>query len=150
MKHRFLAFAALGIGLLLAVATKAEGIRTAMEAANTQFDEIYNKGDAKAVAALYTPDAQVLSPGKIANGTAEISQLWDDLMKAGIRDHKLHLIDATDADSVAYETAKWTVSGPAKDGGRTSYSGTTAKVLEKQSDGTWKARMHIWNMDPEA
>jgi hypothetical protein len=55
MKHRFLAFAALGIGLLLAVATKAEGIRTAMEAANTQFDEIYNKGDAKAVAALYTP-----------------------------------------------------------------------------------------------
>jgi ketosteroid isomerase-like protein len=61
MKHRFLAFAALGIGLLLAVATKAEGIRTAMEAANTQFDEIYNKGDAKAVAALYTPDAQVLS-----------------------------------------------------------------------------------------
>jgi hypothetical protein len=24
-----------------------------------------------------------------------------------------------------------------------SYSGTMAKVLEKQSDGTWKARMYI-------
>ena len=38
----------------------------------------------------------------------------------------------------------------AKGGGRKSYSGTTAKVLEKQSDGTRKARMHIWNMDPES
>ena len=71
-------------------------------------------------------------------------------MKAGIRDHKLHLIDAKNEGDLAYETAKWTVSGPAKDGGRKSYSGTTAKVLEKQCDGTRKARMHIWNMDPEA
>jgi hypothetical protein len=30
------------------------------------------------------------------------------------------------------------------------YSGTTAKVLEKQSNGTRKAWMHIWNMDPES
>ena len=44
--------------------------------------------------------------GKIANDAAEISQLWDDLIKAGIRDHKLHVIDAKDADSLAYETAK--------------------------------------------
>jgi hypothetical protein len=42
------------------------------------------------------------------------------------------------------------VNRAAKDGDRKSYSGTTAKVLEKQSDGTWKARMHIWNMDPES
>jgi len=47
-----------------------------------------------------------LSPGKIANDAAEISQRWDDRMKAGIRDHKLHVIDAKDADSLAYETAK--------------------------------------------
>jgi ketosteroid isomerase-like protein len=60
----------------------------------------------KAVAALYSPDAQALSPGKIANDAAEISQRWDDRMKAGIRDHKLHVIDAKDADSLAYETAK--------------------------------------------
>jgi uncharacterized protein (TIGR02246 family) len=150
MKRRSLAFAALGIGLLLSVAAKAEDIRAAMEAANAQFDETFNKGDATAVAALYTPDAQVLSPGKIANGTAEISKLWEDLMKAGIRDHKLQLISAKGEGKFAYESAKWTVSGPGKDGGRKSYSGTTAKILQKQSDGTWKAQMHIWNMDPES
>lgn len=58
------------------------------------------------MAALYSPDAQALSPGKIANDAAEINQLWDDLMKAGIRDHKLHIIDAKDAGSLAYEPEK--------------------------------------------
>ena len=52
--------------------------------------------------------------------------------------------------NLAYGTVKWTISGLAKDGGRKSYSGTTAKVLEKQSEGTRKARMRIWNMDPES
>ncbi len=58
------------------------------------------------MAALYSPDAQAQSSGKIANDAADISQLWDDLMKAGIRDHKLHIIDAKDADSLAYEPEK--------------------------------------------
>jgi ketosteroid isomerase-like protein len=53
-----------------------------------------------------------------------------------------------DDGNLVYRTAKWTVSGLAKAGGRKSYSGTMAKDLEKQSDRTWNARMHVWNMDP--
>jgi hypothetical protein len=42
----------------------------------------------------------------MASGTAEISQLWGDLMKADILDRKLHLIDAKNEGNLVYETAK--------------------------------------------
>ena len=48
------------------------------------------------------------------------------------------------------EITKWTDFGPANNGSRSPTATRRARFLEKQNDETRKARMRIWNMDPES
>ena len=56
---------------------KAHSLRESIEAANQAFDAAFNRGDAAAAAALYTPGATILPPGAPAmTGRSQIQAFW--------------------------------------------------------------------------
>ena len=66
-----------------------------VSAAYAAFDAAFNKGDAKAVAALYLLNAKVLPPThEVASGPAAIEKFFAGLHGNGVTDHKLEVIDA--------------------------------------------------------
>jgi len=54
-------------------------------------------------------------------------------------------IDVKGDGKYAYQIAKWTVeiSKPGKK--KVSHSGNTVRVFERQPDGGWKTRVHMFN-----
>jgi ketosteroid isomerase-like protein len=52
---------------------KAHSLKESIDATNQAFDAAFNRGDAAAVAAFYTPEATILPPGAPAmTGRAQI------------------------------------------------------------------------------
>src|SRR3954447_21762496 len=70
-----------------ALATDAKSDVTAADKA---WDAAFNSGDAKAIAASYAGDAELLPPTHtIAKGPAEIEKFFDGLLKGGVKSHAL-------------------------------------------------------------
>lgn len=67
--------------------------KAAIQALNDKWDAAFNKGDAAAVAAMYTEDAYVLPEGAdMIKGREAIKAFWTDAMKE-IGDGKLTTLD---------------------------------------------------------
>jgi len=142
-------------GMVLALATqtwqiaRADDVRSEIEAVNQKWDDTFNRKDAAGLAALYTADAKLLPPAKvIISGTDDIKQFWEKSLQAGFADHTIKIIEVQTSGNLAYQASRWTVTGPGKDGGRVTIEGKLVSVLERQPDGTWKARLHSWNAAP--
>src|SRR4029078_13119538 len=61
-------------------------LRAQIEKVGRAWDKAYNAGDAAAVAALYTKDAQVMAPGAdAASGTKAIQALFAADMAGGVK-----------------------------------------------------------------
>ena len=117
-----------------------------VSAAYAAFDAAFNKDDAKAVAALYLPNAKVLPPShKVESGPAQIEKFFAGLSANGVADHKLEMIDAGGDDKVLYGTANWSAKGKDKDGKPANFSGIATHVFERQADGSLKLRLHTFN-----
>ncbi len=71
--------------LCLAPAAYADGVKPAIEAANAQFSAAAAKGDGAALAALYSPDGQVMPAGSDPiRGTEGIQKFWQGALNSGI------------------------------------------------------------------
>jgi ketosteroid isomerase-like protein len=117
-----------------------------VSAAYAAFDAAFNKGDAKALAALYLPNAEVLPPThEVASGPAAIEKFFAGLHANGVTDHKLEVIDAGGDDKVVYGSANWSAKGKDKDGKPATFSGIATHVFERQADGSLKLRLHTLN-----
>jgi ketosteroid isomerase-like protein len=117
-----------------------------ISAAYAAFDAAYNKGDAKAVVALYLPNAKVLPPThQVASDPAAIEKFFVGFYADGVTDHKLEMIDAGGDDKVVYGTANWSAKGKDKDGKPANFSGIATHVFERQADGSLKLRLHTFN-----
>ena len=128
------------------MASFAGDAKSDVSAAYAAFDAAFNKGDAKAVAALYLPNAKVLPPShQVESGPAQIEKFFAGLSANGVADHKLEMIDAGGDDKVLYGTANWSAKGKDKDGKPTTFSGIATHVFERQSDGSLKLRLHTFN-----
>jgi ketosteroid isomerase-like protein len=115
-------------------------------AAYAAWDAAFNKGDAKAVAAAYLPDAKVLPPThEVASGPAAIEKFFAGLHANGVTSHKLEMIDAGGDDKVIYGTANWSAKGKDKDGRPADFSGVATHVFERQPDNSLKLRLHTFN-----
>ena len=111
-------------------------------AAYQAWDAAFNKGDAKAVAAFYAPDAKLLPPTHtVVTGPAEIEKFFAGLAN-GSNKHTLQVIEAGGADKVVYGAANWSVSD--KDG-KTLGKGIATHIFERQGDGSLKLKIHTFN-----
>ena len=115
-------------------------------AAYAAWDAAFNKGDAKTLAAAYTPNAKLMPPThEVASGPAEIEKFWAGMFANGVTGHKLEVIDAGGDGKVVYGTANWSAKGKDKDGKPATFSGIATHVFERQADDSLKLRLHTFN-----
>ena len=121
-------------------------VRETIRASNDQWNRAFNSGDAAAVAALYTADATVLPhTHDVIQSAGNIRDFWRSVIDAGFRDHAIELLDVHTQGDLDVETAKLQAEGPGEGGERQRFGGSLVNVFERQSDGSWKCRLHIWN-----
>ena len=131
---------------MLAPPALAQDLRSTVEAGNAEWNQAFNKGDAAAVAKLYTSDAKLLPPAdKIVSGDKEILAFWRSLIDAGVTDHKIETIQIEEAGDTAVMAGKWQAMGKDAQGKAAIFKGNVMKVLERQGD-TWKTSLHTWNI----
>jgi uncharacterized protein (TIGR02246 family) len=131
---------------MLATPAVAQDLRSTVEAGNTEWNQAFNKGDAGALAKLYTSDAKLLPPAdKIVSGDKEILAFWRSLIDAGVTDHKIETVQIEEAGNTAVVAGKWQAMGKDSQGKAATFKGSVMKVLERQGD-TWKTSLQTWNI----
>ena len=120
----------------------SSGIRAAIEAADEKFMAAFNRGDAAALADLYTENGQLLPTGSdFVTGKAAIQAFWQGAMDMGIKSARLEIVEAEGHGDTAIEISKYTLSG---DAGKIMDRGKYV-VIWKQVGGQWKLHRDIWN-----
>jgi len=148
MNSKHLAGAAILALLVSAAPASADDVRLAMEAANAQFLAAFNTPNPAGFPSLYTPDSILLFQGAPAmTGPEAIKQFWESRIKAGVRDHTFEIIETGADGKFAYQVTKSSVQLVGATGEKTPSSGYTVRVFEKQSDGSWKAKVHMFNFN---
>jgi len=89
---------------------KDEGVRearAAIEAANAKFSAAFARGDARALAAMYTPDAIAFPPdSEMIRGNEAIGNFWKTTKDGGVQRATLTTIDVGRSGDVAYDVGK--------------------------------------------
>jgi uncharacterized protein (TIGR02246 family) len=122
--------------------TSQSDVRAAVEAGGRDFSAAIARGDAAAVAAVYTSAAQVFPPNQdIVTGRAAIQQFYQGLIRAGVKGVPLTTREVEAQGDTAYEVGTYRVTG---DGNKVLDSGKYV-VVWKREDGKWKMHRDIWN-----
>jgi ketosteroid isomerase-like protein len=133
--------------LVLAGPARTDDLRSAMEAVNAKFLSAFNTPNSAAFPALYTADAILLFHGvPPITGPEAIKRFWESRIAAGARVHTFETIETWADGKFAYQVSKSSVQLVRPTGERTPISGHTVRVFEMQSDGTWKTKVHMFNI----
>jgi uncharacterized protein (TIGR02246 family) len=98
----------------------------------------FKAGDLEGLMALYEPDATLApQPGQVAAGSAAIREALGAFlaMKPAFN---LETGTAIRAGDIALLHSAWTLAATGPDGAPINMSGTTADVVRRQADGTWR------------
>jgi uncharacterized protein (TIGR02246 family) len=127
-----------------AVAAGAQdaAVRTAVEASNKKFAAAVAKGDAAAVASLYTTDAEALPPNSDAvKGRAAIQAMFKGIFDSGVTGIELTAVEVEGQGPLASEVGTYVVT--LKDG--TVADRGKYVVVWKKVGGQWLLHRDIWN-----
>lgn len=143
LKYRTMLF------IFIAVTTgvvQGEDGKQVVQNANTQWLAAFNSGKAAALPAMYTTDAVLLADGSAPiTGRDGIQKYWEGALKMGLKGHTFAPITIRQEGKIAYQAATWTIMAPKEGGGSTQATGSAVHVLEKQPDGKWLIKVHIYN-----
>ena len=97
---------------------------------------------------MYTEDAVVLPPGaQPVKGRQAIGGFWENRLKPGNRkDHTFEIVSVRHEGNLAYQVARWTVRVVKENGESTKLAGNTVRIFERQPDGAWLTKVHIFNV----
>ena len=119
----------------LTPAAYADAVKSAIEAANAQFSAAAEKGDGAALAALYSPDGQVMPPGSDPiRGTEGIQKFWQGALDSGVAAIGLKTIEVFGHGTTATEVGAYELrdkTGKVVDHGKYI-------VVWQHADGRWK------------
>jgi uncharacterized protein (TIGR02246 family) len=131
------------LAVLGALPSEADEVRDAVEAGNRAFIAAFLKGDADAVAQLYTENAQVFAPGApVARGRAAIAAAWRRTIESGVADLSLQTAEVESDGDLACETG--IVRLVSRDGTKTE---GRYVVVWKREGGRWMLHRDIWNSE---
>jgi len=140
-KIHYLASFALA-GLALSGPASADSTRDAIEAVNAQFVAAFAHSDSKAVASLYTVNAQLMPEGSDAiKGRAAIQKFMQEVMDSGVTSVSLTTVEKFGSGTTANEVGVYEMhdkAGKAVDHGK-------YMVLWRQVNGTWQLHRDIFN-----
>lgn len=148
MKTRVLAVCVLFISFLAMPLARAENLRAAMEGFNARWLQAYNTNTPQAFLDMYTIDAVLMPPSSPPiNGREAITKFWEDRLKPGTRkNHTFEILSAEQDGKTAYQVNRWTLDVIKDTGETTKMSGNSARVFERQDDGRWLIKVHIFNV----
>jgi uncharacterized protein (TIGR02246 family) len=107
------------------------------EEVDALFEQGMNRGDARAVAALYEEDAVLVAqPGMVVKGRPAIQQALEGIV-AGGTSFKLNVVRKLVAGDTAVVYNEWTGTTRAAAGDMTELNGKAIEILRRQPDGTW-------------
>jgi uncharacterized protein (TIGR02246 family) len=110
------------------------------------FNSAFNKGDAKAVAALYAPDAVVLPASHdIISSPADIEKFFAGFFTAHVTNHALQPFKIIEVGDTMIVASKWSANGQDDKGNKTTLGGLATHVFQKQSDKSYKLKLHTFN-----
>ncbi len=119
--------------------------RTAIETNNKQFTEALNKGDAAAVANMYTTDGRVLPPnGEMVEGRANIQKFWQGAISGGVKMVSLETVRVENEGNVVVEIGRYTLTSPGAGGTTTTDKGKYVVVWKREGE-SWKLAVDIFN-----
>jgi uncharacterized protein (TIGR02246 family) len=131
--------------LVLYASTGMAQTKATIDKLNEAWVAAFNKGDAAAIAAMYTDDATVLPQGApMVKGATAIKDLWAGVIK-DFSDPKLTTVEVhTMGEVMAYEIG--TVTMKTKASPPQDVSGKYV-VVWRRSGTTWKLAVDIFNFD---
>jgi ketosteroid isomerase-like protein len=145
------AAAAPAVTVASAAASQPHGsdLRAQMEAANATFLAAYHSQSRTAFKGIYTPDAMLLPPSsQPLVGADAIETFWADSIKDGKRTNPTFQIVSVWAEGrYAYQVARYTVDMVDGQGATSKVAGNAVRIFEKQPDGKWLTKVHIFNSD---
>jgi uncharacterized protein (TIGR02246 family) len=120
----------------------------AVRAITPRFVEAYNRKDAAAAVRDYADDAKVLPPNMpMVSGKQGIQAFWKMAMDMGVH-LDLQAADLVVDGGTAYERGIATMTTQAGAAQPKTSKGKYVTVMRRQSDGSWKLVLDIWNSDP--
>ena len=140
--------AILALPPIVGAGSKAKGddVRAAIEAANARFSEAFERGDAKALADMYTSDAIAFPPdSEMIRGNEAIGQFWKATRNSGVKSATLTTVDVGRSGNIAYETGKVSLTIQPEGKEATTEAAKYVVVWKRQVDGSWKLHRDIWN-----
>lgn len=123
-----------------------EDVRKAIEKVNLKEGEGFRRGEAAAVAALYTEDAVLLPPNsEMIQGRQKIEEFWSIAMQMGVKDVVLTTVELSKVcGDTVHEMGNYTLKihpigkKPIEDKGKYI-------VIWKHTADGWKLHRDIWN-----
>ncbi|NQZ53462.1 MAG: DUF4440 domain-containing protein [Piscirickettsiaceae bacterium] len=121
--------------------------RQLVEQLNQNWNNLFNSGDAHAVAQLYSETA-ILSPGngQALNGRVEIETLFKSFVDNGVHAHQITVIDSFRDGNTLYQISNWSASGKEQEGVIPSFGGIVTLISKLNEQGEWKVQLHSWNL----
>jgi ketosteroid isomerase-like protein len=116
--------------------------RSALEDLNKKWEQAATAGDANALSALYTSDATVLPENAPAAKGDAVKTYWTGFTKSFSGKAELHTTSMDGRGDLAYVTGTFQLTPK---GATKSIEGKWVTVNKKQSDGSWKMLVDIWN-----
>jgi len=112
--------------------------QTRPEATIERFSELLAEGDLDAMMELYEPDAAFApQPGETVNGHAEIRPALESFLAVKPRMEGT-IEKVLEAGDTALVANRWRLSGTAPDGSPVHMAATSADVLRRRADGSWR------------
>jgi uncharacterized protein (TIGR02246 family) len=144
-----LLFGAAGGVDLVQPGTGQSAIRTAIEKQGAAFAAALSRGDAKAIAAMYTEDAIAMPPdAEMVRGRPAIEKLWADALASGIKTIAFTVVDVQSSGEFAVETGRAVLGVQPAGQPATSQTGKYVVVWQRGADGQWRLLRDIWNGTP--
>ena len=132
-----------------AVAAGAQdaAVRAAIEGAGKKFSAAVAKGDAAALGALYTSDAEAFPPNaEVAKGRPAVQAMWKGVLDSGVTGIDLVTTEVEAQGPLAYEVGTYVIK--LKDG--TVADRGKYVVVWKKVGGQWLLHRDIWNTNQPA
>lgn len=106
-----------------------------------QYEARFNRGDAQAVASLFSEDVIYYGPtGQVHHGREAVQQRYQSNMAAGFSDMTVDVIEIQVFGVTAYDIARYTITDP----GGNRLSGYHLALLVKE-DGEWSVKRTLVN-----
>jgi ketosteroid isomerase-like protein len=119
--------------------------REAIAEGYTAFEQAFYRGDADAIARMYTHDAELLIPeAPIVIGREAIAQVWKRIVGSGGNTVRVDTGEVQEGGDWAYEVGVFTTSAP---DGNVLNAGKYIVIWKRQPTGGWKIHRDIFNSD---